>query len=246
MSESDRPMHQGPQNVEPPPVVRDVSKSQAWFDLTLVMLVLVIPALNFLIYDMQAYGTMSNFGSDMLGLTTQSVAVVAVCAYIVRHSGLGWEWHGFVKLRPLRDLLLGAGIVAFSYASWFVVSGFFSAVAGHPPDVEDSEAYAFPTFEGGWHWPLMLLGYLANSMSEEGAIRVIATTRLSTITRSPLVGALVANLLFATYHFYQGWLAAIGVFILGLFLSLIFALTRSIWPLVIGHTLANVSVTLAY
>ena len=101
----------------------------------------------------------------------------------------------------------------------------------------------FPVFSGGWQWPLMLVAYLLNSFSEEGAIRVIAVTRLQAIAKSPIAAILVANFLFASYHLYQGWLSAIGVFVFGIFLSLVFSWTKSIWPIVLGHTLSNVVIT---
>lgn len=221
-----------------------LTAKRAWFDLAVIASILVVPALSVLLYDYQALAETLPFETDMVTLAVQSLSVIAVSCYIAWTSGLGWSWHGVVRFQPVKDLLLSVAIIVLFFFNWAIVDYMASVVEGML-GVERYGEFSFVKFGGGTDWVFMLAAFTLNSLSEEGAIRVIAVSRLGAIIRSPFLAILLANLAFGAYHLYQGVVAAIGVFTFGLILSTFFALRRSIWPLVIAHTAINVLVTLS-
>jgi membrane protease YdiL (CAAX protease family) len=51
--------------------------------------------------------------------------------------------------------------------------------------------------------------------------------------------ALVSSAVFAYLHGYQGWVAMVKIFFLALLFAALFVLTRSLWPVIILHTLID-------
>ena len=94
--------------------------------------------------------------------------------------------------------------------------------------------------------PLILIAFISNSIAEEITMRGILQTHLCALSRSNILGIIYVNLLFASYHIYQGFTAIIPIFILGLIFSFGRILFKSIWPSVIAHTIYNLMLTIPY
>ena len=226
----------------PPVLDGAMSHKTAWLDLTVVLLIAVVPNLIWVFMPYQEVSEIMTFNSDMLNLLLGSVPVIAMCAYIILKSEKNFVWHGLVRFQPIRDLAVAIGLTVFYFVSWSVISTPVAMLESLTQAT--SLGYVFPRFEGGLMWPLMLVAYIANSFAEEGSIRILAASRLEVLLSKPWLAIAIANALFASYHLYQGWLAMVGVFVFGISLSVAFKLTKSIWPLIIGHTIVNITVTL--
>lgn len=77
----------------------------------------------------------------------------------------------------------------------------------------------------GLYEETFLLGYLVRGFSSIGAPFALG----------------ISSLVRLTYHLYQGPVGAVSVLVFGLVLSLFYWQTRSLWPAVFAHTLADAS-----
>ncbi len=86
---------------------------------------------------------------------------------------------------------------------------------------------------------LFLIPLILNSINEELVFRSFLFNKFSKLLNNNLLIIIIINLLFASYHIYQGMFGFIGVFILGLSLSINFIKDRNIYTIIIFHTLKN-------
>ena len=85
---------------------------------------------------------------------------------------------------------------------------------------------------------LLLVMFVVNSFFEEILVTGYVITAL---TREGAALAITAStLLRFAYHLYQGPLASISIIPLGLAFGAMFWRGRSLWPLIVAHTIANV------
>lgn len=64
--------------------------------------------------------------------------------------------------------------------------------------------------------------------------------RLEVLLKGTGRAIVVSALLFGSYHVYQGPISAITVCMAGVINGAVFAVTRRLWPLVIGHALYDI------
>lgn len=86
-------------------------------------------------------------------------------------------------------------------------------------------------------WLLMVLMILT-SFFEEVLVTGYVITALSRHGAAVAIGA--STLLRFAYHLYQGPLASISIIAVGLAFGAMFWRGRSLWPLIVAHTIANV------
>jgi membrane protease YdiL (CAAX protease family) len=90
-------------------------------------------------------------------------------------------------------------------------------------------------------WLVAAIGAdFANAFAEELAVRAFLFDRLERWTGRPAFAILASNVLFASYHLYQGVDAALHVLAFGLLFGVVFAFGRLLLPLVVAHALVNV------
>lgn len=90
--------------------------------------------------------------------------------------------------------------------------------------------------------PFVIIHLFLNSVFEEFTVRGVLQTHLTALTNSSWKGIVFANLIFASYHIYQGPAALIPIFILGVGYSLSRVAFNSLWPGIIAHTIYNLAI----
>jgi len=93
-------------------------------------------------------------------------------------------------------------------------------------------------------YPLMVVSKIMGATSEEFIMRGYLITRLRSLGPNVLVSSLISAALFASYHIYEGPVAVVGVFVMGLIFTIPFLATKSIWPGVAAHSAYNMFVEL--
>jgi membrane protease YdiL (CAAX protease family) len=93
---------------------------------------------------------------------------------------------------------------------------------------------------GGGEYTLLVLMSLFNGFAEQLVIAGFLVPRLTTLLGHPAKAVLCAAALFGSYHIYQGAMNASAIFLTGLLMGGVFAVTRRLWPLALAHACMDV------
>lgn len=170
-------------------------------------------------------------------LVVRATWVVVPVWFLMHHGPLPPRDFGLVRPR-WEDVLIGAlgciGYLAAHHVAWFFVR--------HLPAGATSFTFVGPATPA--EFGLLLVGAAANGCAEELVVRAYLITRLR-----PLLGTgpavLVAAIVFASYHAYQGLHAMLLVAAGGLVLGVLFVATRRLAPVAIAHAALDVQGYLA-
>lgn len=163
-----------------------------------------------------------------------SLGRAALLLFIVWNSGDSFENFGLRKFRLARDLGLAVVLFAGIYVCFHLP---FRLHKGHYESSLD-----LLTVTDAASGLVLVLSTIAAAFVEELLFRGILLTRLEELLNNVWAGILISAALFAGAHAYQSLLGVVSAFAMGLFYGIVFAKTRSIWPMVIGHTFVNLSV----
>ncbi|MEM8834629.1 MAG: CPBP family intramembrane glutamic endopeptidase [Planctomycetota bacterium] len=226
----------------------------------------VISSVSLYVYQRVAFGVSGSSGgtasSYAFALIYQDVPdmlmVVPVTLYFmwraVDRGQLKWSDFGIVPPKLLRDIALGVGVTVFSFAIWYVlkigeVQDAFLRIDGWedfqihgPRSTPDSFGESF----GVSHVIVGTLGLAINSLNEELVCRCYLIAVAPAFFRNPFLAIVVPAFLFGLYHLWYGSFGVVDAFIGGLVYGAVFLKWRSIWPLIVTHTLYNVFVIFGY
>jgi len=188
---------------------------------------------------------------DLAHQTAASIQILAPVLFIMwLHRR--WSDFGVGRFKLLRDsgvsaLIVVADLLAFwifanalfVFANELGVAGYWmdagaSVFAESTTDSVDgamTASYAMP-------WLSMLVMLTANSLSEEFVFRGVLLERFTRLM-GPHSAVWLSSFLFASYHMYQGLYGVISALSLGVLAAYSMRLTKSIWPCVLAHTIAN-------
>lgn len=160
---------------------------------------------------------------------------VAVLAFLLVHNNEGVASIGMTRLTR-RDL--GAAALLWP-ASFLIVLLLAPLFAGFGTTEVEFLDLNLPVW---WLVVQSLLISLTAGFTEEILVRGYAQTRLEQLgLPGPLV-VLAPTAFWAVLHVYQGVGPALTVFCLGLLYAVFFHATRRLWPLIIAHTLFDLTV----
>jgi membrane protease YdiL (CAAX protease family) len=209
----------------------------AWLEVAAVLAVGVVPHLLLALTGFAKLGTSIPYWVDTIELTGISSCIAFVTLYLIFRSGEPWGRFGLAAPAG-QDISLGLALLGVAAGTWMccvcfnVRSGF--------------TAGPFPLPGGPHDCVMMVIKYTANSFAEELVTRAYLITRLEVLVRSRGLAVVLAAVAFASYHVYNGALGLGNAFAFGLAYGTAYLAIRRIWPLVIGHTLFNISVELIY
>jgi membrane protease YdiL (CAAX protease family) len=209
---------------------------KVWFELGAVLAVGVIPNLgNALLAEPFALNNLPVFWRGCLSSIVSSTCTIFVVLYLISRSGETWERFGLSRPRKM-DFVIGFVMLLASVELWQIYPVFRSLDEGL------SRVQWF-TYARRGDLPLAGLTFVFTAFSEELVTRAYLITRLEELLRSRTFALLIAALLFASYHIYQGYNAVGATFAFGLLYGGAFLFVRRVWPLVLGHALSNLLVT---
>jgi membrane protease YdiL (CAAX protease family) len=159
---------------------------------------------------------------------------VLVVGYLLIRSREGWPGIGLTRLRA-GDLGLGAVLWVASFVLVLVLAQVFSHFGQREVDF-------LPEGLPLWFRSLQAVLIAATAgVTEEIVVRGYAQTRLEQLRAPTAVILLVPTALWGILHVYQGLGAALTIFCLGLMYAAWFHRTRRLWPLILAHTLFDMT-----
>ncbi len=168
------------------------------------------------------------------------LGAVALVWYLLHRSGDSFTSIGFDTSEPGRDLWRGTVLAA-------VVGGvglgfyLFAYRAGLSVDIA-----AVAVSGGWWEWPLLLGQALMNSVLEEVVVLGFVLLRLTQAGLSPRWAVVIAAVVRAAYHLYQGFGGFIGNLVMGLLFGWLFFRWRRVGPMVVAHFLIDAVAFVGY
>ncbi|MDR1237737.1 MAG: CPBP family intramembrane metalloprotease [Propionibacteriaceae bacterium] len=147
---------------------------------------------------------------------------------------------GFDLKRPRFDILLGVGIAAGIGVPGLVL--YFSARAlGINTNVAPANLTA-----NWWTIPVLILAAAMNGILEEVVMIGFFFAKATALRWRVWVIVLVSALIRGSYHLYQGFGGFIGNVAMGVLFGMIYLKTRRVGPLVVAHTLMDITVFVGY
>jgi membrane protease YdiL (CAAX protease family) len=207
-----------------------MSRRALWAEVGVVLAVEVVPSLISPLSMPARPALPVPYWADTVTLTVSAACTTFLVLYLITRSGEPWERFG-VDRPGGWDIPLGAGMLILSY----VVGLFYHAVGFF---AEAPERF-FPRPAGVAGLAMGVLKFGAAGFMEELVFRSYLITRLETLFRSSWRALVVAALLFAAVHGYQGPAGVWFTFLFGLAYGGVYLGARRIWPLAIGHALTN-------
>lgn len=233
------PVERAPAPAKPEPSVEPavamagptMSRRALWAEVAVVLAVEVIPRVVVPLTQPSPPAPPLLYGADTASLTITSACTVFVVLYLITRSGEPWNRFG-VDRPGGWDIPLGIGMlfVSFAVSLFYFRLGFFT---------DDPETYLFPHPAGLAGLAMGVVKFGAAGFMEELVFRAYLITRLETLFRSSWRALVVAALLFALVHGYQGPAGVWYTFLFGLAYGGVYLAARRVWPLAIGHALTN-------
>ncbi len=97
-----------------------------------------------------------------------------------------------------------------------------------------------------WRLPVLILAAVENGFLEEVLVVGYLLTRLDQLKVTPWIAILISAVLRGSYHLYQGFGGFLGNAVMGVVFAYWFRPTRRLWPLVIAHSLLDITVFVGY
>ncbi len=213
-----------------------------WFELGAVLALAAVPDLaNAILWFVEPAAGGQDFVADSVGLIARSIGVAVPLLYIMWRSGDGLAHFGLTRIRPLH-LLAGIGLFAFAYVLHYFTWTLIWLIPG--------------SAESAVHWSSVMQGYFsppktideftllaalsaANGFAEELVICGYMMARLPVLLGGTGRAVGVTALVFASYHIYQGPVAALLILLVTCVWLAVYAGARVLWPFAIGHALQD-------
>ena len=166
---------------------------------------------------------------------------VALALYLLSANGRSATRRiGLTFARPWRDLGIGAGLAAL-----IGIPGLGLYALGRALGLT-VQVQASGLDDHWWTVPLLVVLALKNGLLEEVVAVGYLSERLRDLRwRAPVIIAASA-LLRGSYHLYQGWGAFVGNVVMGVVFAWYYQRSRRVMPLVIAHTLMDITVFIGY
>ena len=169
-------------------------------------------------------------------IIARSLQVSVPILLIMKLRHVAWTDYGFVRFRPVRDVLVAIGLTAAGYFAYYTAaillhnvgfdfSGDFDAI----PQITTEASISLVTIT------LIMMASVANGFAEELAMRSYLLTRLADLFGSKIVAVVATSVLFAAYHSYQGRHGVFSALMIGVVFGIYFAKTNRFWPVMIAH-----------
>jgi membrane protease YdiL (CAAX protease family) len=159
---------------------------------------------------------------------------VLVIGYVLVRSREGWPGIGLTRLRP-GDLGMGAALWVASFVLVLVLAQLFQYFGQREVDfLPEGLPLWFRAAQA------VLIAVTAG-VTEEIVVRGYAQTRLEQLRVPTAVIVLLPTAVWGVLHVYQGLGAALTIFCLGLTYAWYYHRTRRLWPLILAHTLFDMT-----
>ncbi|TQS40002.1 CPBP family intramembrane glutamic endopeptidase [Cryptosporangium phraense] len=160
--------------------------------------------------------------------------------YLLWRSGIGPRAIGLARGRVGSDLAGGAGLAALiglpGLAFYLITRAIGINLTVVPAALNDV----------WWRAPVLIILAFGNAWAEEVLVVGYFITRLRQLGWAENTSLVSAAVLRGSYHLYQGFGGFLGNLLMGLVYGRFWQRTNRLWPLVIGHTLIDVTAFVGY
>lgn len=161
--------------------------------------------------------------------TATEIAILLVVGWILHIRG--WSVRRLTKPFSWASLLWGVLLFIAYYVVYAMTT--LAVLAVHPAAANVPTIRVIPSA----HWAVLIVFILVNSVLEEFLVTGYVVASLS---KQGLALAITASTLIRfLYHLYQGPLASLSILPLGLLFAAVYWRWKTLWPLVVAHTIAN-------
>jgi uncharacterized protein len=201
-------------------------RAEFWLIITLCFAYFVATSLAVLLLRMTRFELTT--GRALRGVAVE-LALLAIAGWILKVRGFDFSR---LTRRPTWASILGGVPLVIGYlllywgASIAVVLAFPAASRITPIRMIATAPF-----------PVMAMLILVNSVFEEVAVTGYVVSKLA--SDGPAMAITASTLLRLLYHLYQGPVATLSIIPLGLLFAAVYWRTRTLWPLLVAHTLAN-------
>jgi membrane protease YdiL (CAAX protease family) len=167
-------------------------------------------------------------GRALRGIATE-VALLAIAAWILKIRG--FDFSRLTRRPTWLSILAGAPLVVGYLALYWGAS--IAVALAFPAAARFATIRMIPTAP----FALIAILILVNSVFEEVAVTGYVVSKLA--PDGPALAIAASTLLRLLYHLYQGPVALLSIIPLGVLFAAVYWRTRTLWPLLVAHTLAN-------
>lgn len=213
-----------------------VSRSQAFLDAVLALLLAVLSAL---VAPLAGHFLIAALGMPLLLVVVQGLIILGGLQVLLALRGQGWR---DIRLRPLRAKDIGLALLALllvfavnvsvSVAGLWLASG---SVAAHQERLS-----AFARLLAG-DVSLLLVGgvMLFTGLYEEMLARGFLLARWRVLLPGVWGPVLLSSVLFGLGHFYQGWFGVVQTALVGVVFARLVLRWDTLWPAILAHAALN-------
>jgi len=160
---------------------------------------------------------------------------VLLVAYLLVRSGEGRRGIGLGRFDGRADGLVGLGLWITSFVLVLVLARVFEPLGQNEVDFLPN---ALPL----WFRIVEAFGIaITAGVTEEVVVRGYAQTRLEQLKAPTAVILLLPTALWGVLHLYEGAGPALTIFCLGMLYAWYYHKTRRLWPIIIAHTLFDLT-----
>jgi membrane protease YdiL (CAAX protease family) len=222
-----------------------LSRRQRWIDLCFVVgVTLWMPTLGSIGIALHPE-KLQEFGGTAIQLLSDisaSITGLIVLFYVLWKRGSDLRALG----KPMEGMDIARGIVIWAvvYATAAVAAVAYSMIYRHIRDHSPNGSDVVAILGSRFHVLLILFLFL-NPWFEELIVRGFLMTELTQLTNAR-VAVLASTLVQASYHVYQGTSGLVQLVPIFLLLSIYYARTRRLFPVIVAHTLLDYMPVLWY
>ena len=217
--------------------------SGAWFAVAAVLAIAWFPyaAANVLYWLFTDDSANWPYLANTIWEIVQNLTILVVVLFIMYCDGRPWPTFGVVQPRWAADPVVAIAILVGTWGMLSVIYGAVGVVVGNEAvDQFSASAYEFAMPATAADYLALVLVSLCIGMSEELAMRGYLIPTFERLLKSTPLSVVLTSFIFASYHTYQGFGAAVWIFVLGLLFGAVFCWQRRLWPLVIAHAAMDV------
>lgn len=227
---------------EPVLAVRDQRTGDIW----LVLLIVFVPSLYYAFADL-IWPNIRPVHPPVVYSATSMLMMLAgyggLIAFLIHRNGQPLSRFGLGRPNVAIDLTLGFVLMMIPFQLSGIINSFTDTLFGST-GWSNWHEYAPRPPHAAWEYALVGLEMFAVGFVEELVWRGYLMTRIVEVSGSTGKAILITSVLFGFNHLYQGPSGVVSATIDGFMYASVFAFTRRLWPVALGHGLLDLILTI--
>lgn len=231
-----------PSQEDLPVLIRDKRTGDIW----LVLMIVFFPSLYYAFADLiwpDLRPARPPVVYSAFSMLVSLAGWAALVVFLIDRSGQPYSRYGLGRPKWAIDLTLGFVLMMIPFQMSGIVYSFTDVIFGSH-GASNWHEFSPRSPQTAWECVLIGLEMFAVGFVEELVWRGYLMTRIEEVSGSPWKAILLTSVLFGFNHLYQGPAGVIFTTIDGLMYATVFAYTRRLWPVALGHGLLDLILTI--